>query len=330
VYGRTKYYNADKEELRIEFFNEREVDQILSALRHEGYHVEVYYDESDFIKDVINQHLHDVDNMIVFNLARNGKGISKKSLIPCFCDLMKIKYTGSGAYACSLARNKYHVAKLLQGEYLHGLNSWLFNDGTWVLNARPPQDMEVIIKPLYESASRGIFESNIISTASSNFIHKIEAYYRTIKSPVLVQQFIRGYEAKIPIFVLDKITAFHPVGVQIGESRFLDDKIITEKLSYHYKYENYDLRLMFEDEQLNNIMRAAENVFELLGMENYGRIDCRITEEGEFFFYDFATMPYFTDHSELMFSFQQEGFSRGALFNLIFNSTLISKYNYSV
>ena len=86
----------------------------------------------------------------------------------------------------------------------------------------------------------------------------------------------------------------------------------------------------FSEHVIEEIKANAQKVFELIGMENYGRIDCRITQDGNFYFYDFATMPYFTDHSELTYLFKKYNLNQSMLFNVIFNSALITKYNYNV
>lgn len=329
VYGETKHYICPSNELRIEFFNEREINDIKNSLRTEGYDFITYYDEHAFIQDVENQKINIDKKDIIFNLARNGKGVSKKSLIPTYCDYYGFQYTGSCGYTCSLARNKHHVSNLLLHNRLHGLKSWVY-DGDWQLNSFPDLNIEVIIKPLFESASRGVNADGIINTSSSNFRKTLELKYNEIGSPLIVEEFVRGYECKVPVFALDTVTAFDPIGICIDNNQFLDDKIITQDISYHYSYSNFMLAKYFEPKIINQIKLNAKKIFELLGMENYGRIDCRITKEGSFYFYDFATMPYFTEHSELTYLFNHYHLSQGALFNVIFNSALMTKYNYKV
>ena len=329
VYGETTHYVCPKEQLRIEFFNEREINEIKNSLRNAGYNFITYYDEHKFIQDVELNKITIQENDLIFNLSRNGKGISKKSLIPTYCDYYDFKYTGSCGYACSLARNKKHVSELLIHNNLHGLKSWGYN-GKWQLNCRPQKDMEVIIKPLYESASRGIKSDCIINTSNDNFEKIVENKYIELNVPLVVQQFIRGFECKVPIFVLDDITVFEPIGICINDVKYLNDKIITQDLSYHYSYEDYLLSECFPKSVIEDIKINARKIFELIGMENYGRIDCRITQDGDFYFYDFATMPYFTEHSELTYLFKKYELNQSALFNVIFNSALITKYNYNV
>ena len=303
VYGKTQHYILSPEQLKIEFFNEREMNDIKNSLREEGYDFIAYYDEHEFISDVENNKIKLEEKNLVFNLARNGYGVSKKSLIPSFCDYYKIMYTGSSGYACSLARNKHHVSNLLLQNDLHGLKTWVYVDG-WQLGITPLPNMEVIIKPLFESASKGIQSDCILNTSSEDFNTKVREKYLELKSPLVIEQFIHGYECKVPVFVLDGITVCEPIGISIDGSRNLDKKIITQELSYHYSYDNYLLSECFNSDVIEEIKEYAGKVFEFLGMENYGRIDCRVTTDGKFYFYDYATMPYFTQHSEMSYLFR--------------------------
>lgn len=329
VYEETTHYVCPKEQLRIEFFNEHEINGIKNSLRNAGYNFITYYDEHKFIRDVESKKIVIREDDLIFNLSRNGKGISKKSLIPTYCDYYNFKYTGSCGYACSLARNKNHVSELLLQNNLHGLKSWVYN-GRWQLNCKPPKNMEVIIKPLYESASRGVMPDCITNTSNDSFDKIVENKYIELNIPLVVQQFIRGYECKVPIFVLDDVTAFDPIGICIDNVRYLNDRIITQDLSYHYSYDDFMLSECFSENIIEEIKTNAQKVFELIGMENYGRIDCRVTQDGSFYFYDFATMPYFTEHSELTYLFKKYNLNQSVLFNVIFNSALITKYNYNV
>lgn len=329
VYGGTKHYICSPEQLRIEFFNEQEINDIKNSLREEEYDFIAYYDEHEFIRDVENGKIDLQEKNLVFNLARNGFGVSKKSLIPSFCDYYGIMYTGSNGYTCSLARNKHHVSNLLLHNNLHGLKTWVYDD-RWQLGLVPETDIEVIIKPLFESASKGIKSDCIINTSDKNFINRVRDKYSELQSPLVIEQFIRGFECKVPVFALNDITVCDPVGICINGNCNLDNMILTQELSYHYSYANYILSDYFDTSVIQEIKKNVIKVFEVLGMENYGRIDCRITPDGNFYFYDYATMPYFTQHSEISFLFSNINLSHGKLFNVIFNSALNTKYHYNV
>ena len=98
-----------QDSILTEYFTEDEYNQMLIAIRQNGYNVNVFFDEIDFIKYIIN-HSDDVSKKkcVVFNLARNGTGLCKKSLVPSFCDVYNLPSTGSNAYMTCLGRHKFH------------------------------------------------------------------------------------------------------------------------------------------------------------------------------------------------------------------------------
>ncbi len=328
VYGRTKLFEENKLNIIAEFFSEDEYDYILTALKEAKYEVFCYFDENDFIKDYLNNKIQ-LKEFLVFNLARNGYGISKKSLIPTFCDLNKIKYTGSNGYACSFARNKYHVNALLKCLGLNTLSSYIYNDN-WLNNDFPKDDkMKFIVKPLFESASQGITENSIYSPSLymplQEFVKK--TFLRLNKSPLIVQQFIEGYEAKTTILDLNTTYALPPVGVQINGRRNLKNLIISEELAFNYKHDNYILASELGNALADKIAQNALKIYNAIGMQNYGRIDCRIdADTKEIYFMDFSTMPYFVSGGEMLFAFKNMGMTIHNLLNTIINSALISKY----
>lgn len=329
VYGKTRLINGNKLNIISEFFSEEEFNYILTSLKECDYNVVCYFDENDFISDFLNNKIKYKD-YLVFNLARNGYGIGKKSLIPTFCDLNNIKYTASNGYACSFSRNKFHVNALLSYLGLNALESYVYNDG-WLNNVHPNKTIDkYIIKPLSESASQGINSKSIYSYQEANI--SLDKYVKIIfkelnNTPLIVQKFIEGYEAKTTIVDLCNPYALPTVGVEIDKTRYLGNKIISSDIAFNYNHTNYILSSEFGEDFANKIAIDAVNIYNYIGMQNYGRIDCRIeAKTNKVYFMDFSTMPYFVSNGEMLFAFESLGKDIHGLLNTIINSALQSKY----
>lgn len=333
VYNRTKIYSNKSPNIQSEFFDENELNTILTALKQSGYTVLCYFDENKFIKDYLDDKIL-AKEYIVFNLARNGYGIGKKSLIPTFCDLNSIKYTASDGYSCSFARHKYHVNCLLNELGFKSLKTYLFTDGTWLSNQKPDDfSIKYIVKPLNESASQGISKKSIFDGNNFEQLEKFveQIYLQMNKIPLIIQQFIEGYEAKTTIIDFDSPYIFEPVGVEIDNIKNLKDLIITEEIAFTYKHRNYLLKNELGDNISNYIKDKSLLIYKAIGMKNYGRIDCRIDNKtNDVYFMDFSTMPYFVSDGEMLYSFKLLGYGLCHLLNAIINSALITKYNYSL
>lgn len=334
VYGKTPISTKDRLRLQAEFFTQSEFDYILTALKKCGYDVLCYFSENKFIYDYLNNVFDKFSNdYLVFNLARNGHGTGKKSLIPTFCDLNNIKYTASSGYACSFSRQKYHINALLKYLGLNCLESYVFDKFEWLNNKMPlDNSKKFIIKPLNESASQGITKDCIYDYNVDEIDEFVNLRYNELNyTPLLIQEFIEGYEAKTTIIEFDKAYSLDPVGVEIGGKYDLGNAIISEDIAFNYAHQNYILNNVLNDKIVNKISCQALAIYKAIGMQNYGRIDCRIDNKTkEIYFIDFSTMPYFVSEGEMLYAFNYKGYDICNLMNSIINSALVSKYNYSL
>lgn len=321
----------NSKDIWIEFFSDFEIDYLINALRSNGLFTEVYFAEQEFIKDILNHKYENLEEIFVFNLARNGFGISKKSLIPSFCDLMNIKYSGSSAYVCSLARNKFHCSQLFQKLNCSGTPGWVYDSSKgWFLGEEPPADTEVIIKPMFESASKGITKESIVNTSNPQFLSRVKACSVRSAEPMMVQKFIRGYECQVPFIKLNQDVFFQPVGIRIGADSLLNDKIITEELSYVYSYDYYAACEKLDSSVCERMIQTAKRASEIVGIETYGRIDFRLDDQMNLYITDVATMPYIVEHSAFYHVFSQMGMSEKEIMLSVICSALIHKYHYVV
>ena len=95
-----------------EFFSRKEFSEIASTLFYIFGYAKVFYSELDFIKFVMDEH-PSATECYIYNFSRDGIAEGKKSLIPAFCDLCGLKYTGSNAFTISLLRNKWIFTQVL-------------------------------------------------------------------------------------------------------------------------------------------------------------------------------------------------------------------------
>lgn len=321
----------NSKDIWIEFFNDNEINYLINSLRKNDLFVEVYFAEQDFLLDILNHKYSDLGKLFVFNLARNGFGIGKKSLIPSFCDLIGIKYSGSSAYVCALARNKYHCSQLLQQFDCCGTPSWVYDfEKGWLMGTKPPENMEIIIKPMFESASKGITKDSIINTSDPEFKTRINAHSRRSAEPLLIQQFINGYECQVPFIKLGEDVFFPPQAIRIGSEYCMGSRIISEDISYHYSYEYYCASQKIGEAICQTMQQIAEKASQIIGIDTYGRIDFRVDEHMNPFITDIATMPYIIEHSAFYHTFENMGLTSAELLLSIICSALINKYHYVV
>lgn len=280
-----------------EFFTKSEFSSIASAIFDIFGYVRVFYSEVEFIQFITNNiHKIDIHHTIVYNFSRDGIKEGKKSLIPSFCDLFGLKYTGSNPFVISLLRNKLVYTKYLTIEGIPAPITFRYKAGESlnpILNGK-----DIIIKNIFESASIGMKQDNILPTKISNRIGQINSICRRIDSPeVLVQEYIDGKEYEV--FVIhyeNEYIAFPPIRINIHNSNVLTDEI-SNLYDYHFEYE--------ENKQIcKDLCNTTEKAAYKLNIGTHARFDYRIDSKGQHFLFDIAGTPYITRHSSISYLFK--------------------------
>lgn len=297
-----------------ERFSIEEFHEIYQGIVSAGFYIQsVYFNELDFISDYM-EHTNRFKNCLVYNLARNGLGDNKKTIIPAFCELNGIAYTTSSSLTCALCRNKYYFSTLLEAHNIPVPHSWLLDaKGNWSKES-PQFNKMIICKPASESASQGINMHSIFPASESKFkLLKPENY--------IIQSYIEGEECEVPVFKINNVIyVLPPIGIDLKGKPILD-----EDTSEKYNYGFYLLADTQSTDTITRIKQYAKRTFELLQMDVYGRIDFRIDKNGNPYVFDISTTPYTTLHSSIAFIFSQLGYSYPDIYKAIIISA-IQKY----
>ncbi len=283
-----------------EFFSRSEFAGIASAIFNVFGFVKVFYNEISFIEYFIQKKI-DPEGCIVYNLSRDGMHQGKKSLIPAFCDLYNIRYTGSDAFVISLLRNKAIYSDVL---FLHGVNVPItvpfyhkrtnYDDIMDLLNNK-----EIIIKNISESASIGLYPQCKMLLTAKTYQEFCDVAASVNSMRVLVQEFIHGSECEVLViqqqgayFALDPIEISFPM-----DKDFMDSQV-SNNYTYSFK--------MLTGPICAKVRQSAVQAATLLGIKDYARFDFRIQNEIPYLI-DIAGTPYTTHHSSIAYLFDQYG-----------------------
>jgi D-alanine-D-alanine ligase len=183
----------------------------------------------------------------------------------------------------------------------------MFDNFGWLLGQQPPYGLKLIAKACYESASIGLSDG-AIGTLSSAYEAMLAKQTKRLKQPYIVQEFISGCEAEVPVFDLGNgAFALDPIAVVLDGSPVLGDRILD--YSTVEKDECEFAPCDHLDGAVCERMRStAEQVFRTLGIGTVGRIDFRIGSSGDFWVTDVATTPHLVRHSSFAFAFHKAGF----------------------
>lgn len=287
-----------------EFFSLSEFEEIASALLKTGLCVNIFYTEIDFINYILKYYSQlSKDDILVYNLSRDGRKEGKKSLIPSFCDYFGIDYTGSNALTVSLCRNKFIWGAVANKFSIATPKTVCITNGQILGDVfKVPK---YIHKEISESASLNLTEKSILDDFD---------WTNLPNQNFLIQEFIEGIEVEVPFFnIRGKYIVIDPVEI-VNKSEILTSEL-SDNNDYTFK--------MFNDKSLcEKLKDSTEKLAKYLGITTYGRVDYRIKSDGSFFAFDIATMPYTTNHSSFNYSFKQHNFTLTDLHKLVILSSL--------
>jgi D-alanine-D-alanine ligase len=280
---------------------------IIDTLRERGYEVTSYFDENDFIHDCIKDDYFRADykQTIVINTAQKGIAIGRKSLIPSFCDMNGLLHTNSNAYAVSLTRNKFHCDSILKSNSFPVTEEFLFMPTNgWFQNKKPAEGSKMIAKLNGETSSIGMTSENIFiyENEKDSFI---ESLAKTYRQPVIVQDFIEGYEVEVPVIIDGtNFEVILPVGISVSGKRELNDVILDYSIRKNLEFDfyNYSKHNKMLSDQLEE---CSKQVLMLLGIEGFGRVDFRIDRNNNFFITDVAANPHLTKGMSFNYAFTE-------------------------
>jgi D-alanine-D-alanine ligase len=296
---KTKQYFANniKHADETEFFSRTEFAEISSAIFNCFGFAKVFYSEIEFIKYILDNNIS-TSEYIVYNFARDGRTNGKKSLIPAFCDLFNIRYTGSNAFVISLLRNKLIYTKFLNCNGIPVPISEIYTpsiDYQKLYNLF--ENQKVIVKNNSESASIGLTENNIFQfdKEAQDLLNILTD--RMNSTNLLIQNYIDGIECEVLVLQYDKkYYALDPIEIVFRtNSKFIDTETSN---SYNYDFKILDSPIKQE------IQCIAQKAAELLGVKDYARFDFRIQDNIPYLI-DIAGTPYTIYHSSIAYLFTQ-------------------------
>lgn len=280
-----------------EFFSRKEFSEIASTLFYIFGYAKVFYSELEFIQYVIDEHPSSAE-CYVYNFSRDGIAEGKKSLIPAFCDLCGLKYTGSNAFTISLLRNKWIFTQILSNMGILTPKSVLYTSNDYNI-LEPFLNTTILLKNVYESASMGLLIDNKLYLTREN-LRMVDMVLRRMQTKqILVQEYICGPECEVLVIQFKgKYYALEPVEIVISGNDFLDS--LTSNL-YNYSFKKLSDSL--SPTIIDNIKKQAAKAAQILNIKDYARFDFRINNDQPYLI-DIAGTPYTIKHSSIAYLFE--------------------------
>jgi len=220
---------------------------------------------------------------IVVNLTEQLAGNRRHDKnIAALLEILDIPFTGAGPTALMLCRDKRLCKQLLS---LHKIRVPGF---LWLVGGRKirvPKAIRypLVIKPAFEDSSEGISNASLVNN-ESELTERVRFVHQRWEQPVIAEEYIAGRELYVSVLGNKKLTvlparecffkAEQNGGPQLATYRVKWNAAYREKWKIEFGFAELDASV------LKKIDRACRRVYHVLQIRDYGRIDLRLTPEG--------------------------------------------------
>jgi D-alanine-D-alanine ligase len=273
-------------------------DEVLEAVRANGH--EAFFHELKDERSLLE--LARVEADLVFNLTEAYAGDdAKEAHVAAFLDLLALPYTGAGPQALFLAQDKALAKKVFT---FHGIRTPNFACSyRGRLDHIDDLDFPMIVKPASEDGSVGIDAGSVVKTVK-DMMERIALVHERFDCPVLIEEFIEGREIYVGVLGSEKPEALPPVEMDLsklpkGMPRIAGKEVKWEKGTEAYDVTRSAIARDLPDELFRRIQETALAAYTALGLRDYGRIDLRVTPEGEIYVIEANPNPWLAPEAEL-------------------------------
>jgi D-alanine-D-alanine ligase len=318
---------ADKLKVSVLFWEERGqegikhdevVDQVAGALTEGGHKV-----SSIGINDDLRELLEKLDDKrpdLVFNLCEKFADNDEFEMhVTAVLAMLGQPFTGTGPAGMVLRQDKALTKKLLEFHGVRYPNYATFDKDN--LEFAGKMRFPLFVKPLHGDTSLGIDDSSLV-TEYAKLVERISFIQTQLKVPALVEEYIEGREfyvgllgnepaETLPVMELDfgRLPGTHP--------RIYGHDAKSDANSPQYQAVNAVVATELASEVRARIWMAGREAAYALKVQDYARVDIRLSEDGIPMVVEVNANPYLERTSAFPLAALQAGMGFTTLINRI-------------
>jgi D-alanine-D-alanine ligase len=271
---------------------------IVEALQSKGHDAFAFRVREDRLQDLAN-----LDCDLAFNLVEEGlnNDSALEPHLPAILDVFGLPYTGGDFLSIATTLDKARTKEIIG---FHGVATpafQIFAGADDPLSADLP--FPLIVKPLHEDASIGVFRDSVVADDAA-LRRKVRQILRKYRQPAIVEEYIDGRELSVGVIEQGSRRLVTPVNEVVFDLPPGFPRIFTYVGKWDSESEEYrgivpdqcpaqDLPAAAEEE----IRRVALQVFELLRLRGYARVDYRLRADGRLFVLEVNANPLIGEYS---------------------------------
>jgi D-alanine-D-alanine ligase len=293
---------------------------VADALQKNGYKTSLFNMNSD-IKRLI-QFLEEKDPDLIFNLCESvGEESTHEMFVAGLYELLRVPYTGAGAFALGMCQNKARTKQVLSFHKIRVPKFALYKNANEVNEEEFDLRFPVIVKPSLEDASVGIDNGSIVDSIPA-LRKRVRFIFQNFDQPAIVDEYIQGRELNVAI-----IGNRRPIILPISEIDFSGlpadyPHIVTYNAKWMESTTEYKGTVGICPAPLpQEIERQAREMalkcYRVMGCRDYARVDMRLDKNNNLYVIEVNPNPDISDDAGFARSARAYGFTFDEIINKI-------------
>ncbi len=235
---------------------------------------------------------------VVFNVTEwvNGDR-SMDAAITGLLELLGLPYTGSGAEALQLCRDKSLSKQIVSKLSVNVARELVICPGEQV--RVPDFGFPVLVKPQYGDGSDSIGKRSLVRSLAA-LRERVRVIHRHRKQPALCEEFIPGDDIYVALLGREP-RVMSPIQVVIGRRHANAPVFATYNVkntsAYRKRWRVHWIEPQLPASVMREIRRASRTAFHALKLSGYARLDYRLTPENKLVFLEANPNPDLDPHS---------------------------------
>jgi D-alanine-D-alanine ligase len=269
------------------------------------------------------------DADLFFNLTESYAGDDTMDMnLAAYLDLLGKPYTGAGPHALYLAQDKALAKKIFA---FHGIRTPFFATSyKGKLDHSHDIAFPLIVKPTSEDGSIGIDTGSVVGSVKE-LMERIHYIQEEFDSPALIEEYIEGREMYAAVLGNESPEVLPMVELDLsklpeGTPKIAGKEVKWDKDTEHYRVTKSAPAEDLDEDTAKRLSDTALAVFQALKLRDYGRIDMRLTREGEVYVIEANPNPWLASGAEFAMAAKKAGRSYTQLIGEIVDLAR-SRYN---
>jgi len=242
--------------------------------------------------------LRHVQPHLCFNVCEGFRGESREAQMPALLEALGLPYSGPGPLAAAVTQDKPMTKRLLSAAGLPTPRFEVFDCPEAALGCGLA--FPLFVKPSHEGTGMGVQNESVVR-CPEQLRRQVERILQHYHQPALVESFIEGRELTCGVVGNNGDLQVLPV-LEVDFGGYPPDLFPVYSSKHKNDFDHlfrYRCPAPLPEAVTQEVMRLTVETFAVTGCRDYGRVDFRLTPEGQLYILEINALPGITPRSDM-------------------------------